>query len=167
MERSSLIESIKAAFPLLPLPEISLHQALLSDDSMARDITRQEWREAGRSDAGRTWNQFDEQELISCNDALAHLDEASFAYYLPAFMLFAIKYCDAGCPHEASELVGTTVFSVTHRSPYSLSRFDKLSPSQRDAVISFLDHMSEHGDPYNSDLAVKSLRRYWRFDGLA
>ncbi len=134
---------------------------------MTREITAAEWEKAGHSDAGRKWDQFNDHELISCNNALAHLNQASFAYYLPAFMLFAIKHSPAEGTHEASELVGTTVFSVTDRSPYSLSRLEKLSAAQRDAVIGFLGYMSEHGNSFDSDLAVKSLQRYWRRDSPA
>ena len=56
MESSSLVQQIRAAFPPLPLPEMSLHQAQLTDQSMSREITRAEWAAAGARDAGRTWD---------------------------------------------------------------------------------------------------------------
>jgi hypothetical protein len=38
MEAKLLIGVIEAAFPLSPLPEMSLHQAQLADQSMSREI---------------------------------------------------------------------------------------------------------------------------------
>ncbi len=80
MESSSLAQQIKAAFPLLPLPEMSLHQAQLLDQTMSREITEAEWEAADAQDSGRTWQAFTEDELIACDSALSHLDESGFIY---------------------------------------------------------------------------------------
>lgn len=84
MEAEQLIEVIKAAFPCAPLPEMSLHQTQLADQSMSREISEKEWRAAGEVDAGRSWQDYGDGELMACDVALAHLDEEAFVYYLPA-----------------------------------------------------------------------------------
>jgi hypothetical protein len=161
MDALSVTQAIEAAFPLQPLPEMSVHQAHLSDDSMSREITDREWEAAGQLDSDRTWREFTDEELMSCNAALSHFDEPSFVYYLPAFLLFSIRYCDVEWSHPAWELVSGTVFSVTHQSPYSLSRYKCLSPAQRGAVVSFLEFIVAQGGS-NADDAQKALDRYWK-----
>ena len=73
------LDFIAAAFPLRPLPQMSLHQAQLADPSMSREITDEEWRRAGELDRGRSWNEFSDDNLIACDAALSHLDEQSFS----------------------------------------------------------------------------------------
>jgi hypothetical protein len=159
-----LLDLMEAAFPLQPLPEMSLHQAHLSDQSMTREITEDEWRRAGELDAARTWKEYSDHDLISCDAALAHLEESSFVYYLPAYLLFAVRHRLVEWPHPAWALVGSVVFSVTRRTPHTLGRFKRLTPEQRDAVIAFLRLIAEcRADSVGSD-AQKALTRYWLTD---
>ena len=131
---------------------------------MSRRISEEEWIAVGLPDAGRTWQEFTDDELLQFELSLAHFDEESFVYYLPAYLRFAVRYCDVDVLHQASNLKGSAVFSVTHRTPYTLGRFKKLSPAQRGAVVCFLKFMTEHGDAFNADLAQKALERYWETD---
>jgi len=156
-----LLNFIAAAFPLRPLPQMSLHQAQLADQSMSREITDEEWRRSGELDRGRSWNEFSDANLIACDAALSHLDEQSFVYYLPAYLLFALRYCTVEWQHPAWTLVGAVVFSVTHRTPYTLGRYKKLTPDQREAVIAFLRFVAKcRTDSIASD-AQQALARYW------
>jgi hypothetical protein len=164
MEAEQVIAAIQKAFPLEPLPEISLHQAQLADQSMSREIPEHEWNEAGRADADRTWPDFGEQELMACDAALSHFDDASFVYYLPAFLLFAIRHCGVTWPHPAEPLLGSVVFSVTHRTPYTLSRFKCLSSEQRATVVAFLELVAKNGNDHDRPQAEKALSRYWKTD---
>jgi len=142
---------------------MSLRQANLSDESMAREITDEEWAAAGQLDSGRTWREFTDEELMSCSAALSHFDESSFVYYLPAFLLFAVRHCKVEWSDPAWELAGGTVFSVTHRSPYSLGRYKRFTHTQRAAVVSFLEFIASQEDS-NADDAQKALDRYWKTD---
>ena len=164
MKADQVTAIIEEAFPLSPLPKMTLPQAHLADDSMARDIPKDEWDSAGKLDANRTWKEFSDEELMLCDTALAHMDEESFVYYLPAFLLFALRHCNVAWSHPASTLVGSAVFSVTHRSPYSLSRFKKFTPEQREAVVCFLEYMTRYGDDHNASHSKKALERYWKTD---
>jgi hypothetical protein len=164
MEAKQLSDVIEAAFPLGPLPEMSLHQAQLGDQSMSREIPETEWEAAGKIDAGRNWGDFSDEELMSCDAALAHLEEVSFVYYLPAFLLFAVRHCNARWSDPTESLVGSAVFSVTHLEPYSLGRYKRLTSEQRAAVIAFLEFMTENGNVHRRPQAQNALKRYWRTD---
>jgi hypothetical protein len=167
MEAQQLISAIEAAFPVAPLPEMTLHQAKLADQSMSRKISEAEWSSAGAIDAGRTWKSFADEELMACDVALAHFVEDSFVYYLPAFLVFAVRHCSATWPDRAESLVGTTMFSVTHRDPYSLARYKRLNSEQQSAVIAFLEFIAENGNHHERPQAEKALKRYWRTDEVS
>ena len=166
MESSSLVEQIRAAFPLLPLPEMSLHQAQLADQSLSREITRVEWAASRARDAGRTWDTFTDAELAECDAALSHLDEPGFVYYLPAFLLLALRHLQVEWNHPAWAITGNAVFAVTHRSEYSLSRFARLSADQVAAVRAFLQAVAASPSDNARD-AQLALERYWDTDRAA
>ncbi len=161
MSKTDLFAMIEAAFPLHPLPEMSIHQAQLLDQSMSREISAREWREAGERDAGRNWKDLSDDELICCDAALSHFDEQSFIYYLPVYLAFALRHFGAEWNEPAWTLVGSVVFSVTHRTPYTLGRDKSLSPEQRDVVVGFLQGFAApRADNIAAD-AQKALSRYW------
>jgi hypothetical protein len=164
MEANHVIEHIETAFPSAPLPGMTLHQAQLADQSMSRAISDKEWNDAGKIDAGRTWQDVTDEEVVACDAALAHFDEESFIYYLPAFLIFALRHCDVVWPHPAWDTVGNVVFFVTHREPSMLGRYKRLSASQRQAVICFLEFIAEHGRGSNAPDAQKALKRHWKTD---
>jgi hypothetical protein len=105
-----------------------------------------------------------DQEIISCDAALSHFDEASFVYHLPAFLLFAVRNRSVDWPDPAESTVGSIVFSVTHRTPYTLARFKRLSSEQRAAVVAFLELIAEKGNYHERPEAQKALERYWKTD---
>jgi hypothetical protein len=164
MNAEDVATLIRAAFPVEPLPGISLHQAQLADQSMAREISESEWKAAGELDAGRTWLDLRAEDLIACDAALSHFDEASFVYHIPAFMLFAVHHRAVEWKHPAWSLVGGIVFSLTNRSAYSLGRYKRFTSDQRKAVISFLAFIAEDGRDSNASDAQKALDRYWMTD---
>jgi len=155
-----LLNSIEAAFPTLPLPPMTLHQGQLADESIRRHIGDAEWREAARRDAGQTWKGLSDTSLMECPCALSHLDEQSFIYHLPAFLTFAVRHVAAPFLTVEQDLVGSVVFAVTDRSPYSVARHVLLTSPQRDAVVSFLQFIQSCGQRHGQD-AQKALERYW------
>lgn len=163
METSALVEQIKAAFPLLPLPKMSLHQSQLADQGMAREISEAEWAAAGALDAGRTWDSFTDEELAACDAALSHLDGTGFAYYLPAYLLLALRHFAVEWDHPAWAITGSTVFVVTHRSDYNLARFAQLSVEQVAAVKAFLEAAAASPTDNAQDARI-ALQRYWYTD---
>jgi hypothetical protein len=162
METDEVTRLVREAFPLQPIPKMTLHQAQLADQTMTRSIPEQEWNDAGRMDAGRTWQDLTDEEIMSCDAALSHFDESSFVYYLPAYLLFAVRNHDADWQHPGEMTVGSVVFSVTHRTPYTRGRFKRFSAEQRAAVIAFLELIAEKGNDQERPQAQKSLERYWK-----
>lgn len=114
-------------------------------------------------DAGRTWDTFPDTDLISCDAALSHLDEPGFVYYLPAFLLLALKHIDVEWDHPAWMVAGGAVFAVTDRSGYSLSRFARFTPAQVAATRAFLEFVANSGTDHARD-AQLALDRYWNTD---
>ncbi|MFO1435653.1 MAG: DUF6714 family protein [Gammaproteobacteria bacterium] len=162
MEANKILEMIAAAFPLLPFPEMSVHQAQLADQSMSREIPKREWEDARKLDENKTWRDYSDDELMTCDAALAHLEESSFVYYLPAYLSFGVRHCGVSWPAPEESLLGSVVFAVTHRTPYTLGRFKRLSPQQREAVVAFLELVSEKGNDHERPQAQKALTRYWK-----
>lgn len=159
----SLVDQIKAVFPLRPLPKMSLHQAQLADQGMAWEITKADWEAAGAIDAGRTWDSFTDEELAACDAALSHLDGAGFAYYLPAYLLLALRHFAVEWGHPAWAITGSTVFAVTHRSDYSLARYAHLTAGQVAAVKAFLEAAASSPTDNAQDARI-ALERYWNTD---
>jgi hypothetical protein len=89
MEQSDLFAAIATAFPLEPRPNMTLRQAVLGDETMSREISETEWVEAGRRHRDLLWSDLSPQDLIDCQIGLAFLDDESFQYYSPAFLMFA------------------------------------------------------------------------------
>lgn len=95
MEIATLLNSLEMAFQERPIPEISLRQATLTDQSMSRLIPEREWRAEKKKDGHLTWKDLSDEALIECEPGLAHLIEESFTYYLGAFLSFAIRHLEA------------------------------------------------------------------------
>jgi len=160
VEAIELVAAIDRAFPREPLPTVSLRQAVLADQGISRQITDQEWEAERQLDGQLHWSELSDESLVACRDGLAHLTEESFAYYLGAFLSFAIRNIDANLVGLSGELLGSVVFSVTNRSNYNLGRLKRLSDAQIDCVIQFLAFVSQHSETHAS-AATKALARYW------
>lgn len=160
MSPSALITTIKVAFPVNPLPEMSLRQAELADSSLTKTISDKDWQAARKRDGHVCWRDISDQILMDCEPGLAHLDEASFAYYLGAFLRFLVTHVDADISRPEGNLNCTIMFNITQRSNHSLARFKRLSDTQVDCVIAVLRFVAAHS-PLDADDAAKALSRYW------
>ncbi|HEV3157301.1 MAG TPA: DUF6714 family protein [Candidatus Baltobacteraceae bacterium] len=160
MNRSFLIKQIKKRFPSDPLPKMSLRQAVLADCSLTRRITEREWQSERLKDGAIPWTELTDKDLIECRDGLAHLNEESFAYYLGAFLRFAVRHVNAELVSPARDIVRSVIFSVTNRSKYNLQRLKHLNDAQIDCVIAFLHFVEEESQTDAAD-AAKALARYW------
>jgi hypothetical protein len=56
MDAPALLAKIDQCFPALPMPKMSLRQALLADQSLTRLISKEEYEAAGRIDGSSPWN---------------------------------------------------------------------------------------------------------------
>ena len=161
MDKATLITQIAKAFPASPLPQVSLRQAVLADQTLTKSISDTEWETERLKDGHIAWPSLSDETLIECGLGLAHLDEQSFVYYIAAFLRFAVKHIDASLLSPEGELLGTVVFSVTHTSNYNLARLKHLNDAQIDCVIEFLRLVQERSKTHGAD-ASKALVRYWQ-----
>jgi hypothetical protein len=82
MSEDPLVARIERVFPDQPLPDMSLRQAQLADQSMDREISEEEWHATGRIDQAASWKDIEPALLIACDAALSHLSDGGFAYYM-------------------------------------------------------------------------------------
>ena len=64
MAIDAVIQQVERAFPEAPLPETTLRQAQLADQSMSREISQSEWDAAGTLDRGVHWKDIPDDTLI-------------------------------------------------------------------------------------------------------
>jgi hypothetical protein len=139
MDPAALLKQVREAFPVGPIPEMTLHQGQLADQGIPREIPEFEWKAEGEKDRSTAWPAFDVQDLVNCEAALSHLDETSFG-----------------------RAVNSAVCAVTERSNYNLARLKRLSDPQIDAVISFLRFVRDNDKGHTcGNLSAKALQRYW------
>jgi hypothetical protein len=159
MSVQSLVARIEQVFPELPLPDMTLRQAQLLDETLDREISQEEWDATGRIDRGVVWKDIEPAALIGCDAALSHMSEAGFVYYIPAYMRLALNQLAAVVdPHWES--FGSIVFQLTDRSNYSLARFKRFSDMQIDTVIGFLRQIRAAGG-FEGKMAEEALGAYW------
>jgi len=162
MDARELIEIITAAFPLKPVPAQGLHASHAADAHYFGKVTLEQREAAAASDAGRQWPRYSDEELATLDAAMSHLIDEVFVYYLPAYLCAAARHVSADIDDPWGPLVGHACFQVTNRSAYNLSRLGRLTERQVSAVIKFLEFIVERADSFESDLARKSLERYWK-----
>lgn len=160
MEYSGLLQQIEKAFPSSPMPEMSLRQAVLADQTLTRCISEEEWAAERLKDGTTAWTRLTDEILCECREGLAHLDEESFVYYLGAFLRFAVKHARAQILDREGELLCTVVSSITDRSNYNLARLKALNDSQISCVIAVLELLSKTSETHGAD-SLKALDRYW------
>lgn len=141
MDRVALVAELSQAFAGTSRnPELSLHQAHLSDQGMSRQIGGAEWRAAGKLDFGRRWEDVPGVALDECDSALSHLDPEGWRFYLPAFIRRALEHFAP--PSYPYEKLCSVLFHLTYTpesSPHVLPRFELLTDAQRTAVRHFLE----------------------------
>jgi hypothetical protein len=160
IDTSALLVQIGKAFPAHPLPAMSLRQAHLADLRSGRCIVASEWKAERLKDGAVLWPAIADAALLECGDGLAYLDEKSFAYYLGAFLCFAVRQIDAPLSSAEGDLVDSIVFSVTSRCSYNLRRLKRLSDPQIQAVTDFLHLFQDRSESCGID-AVEALEHYW------
>ena len=166
MDADELIREIELAFNGVARPATSLRQFFLTDRyGMSREITRQEWAQAGRDRVDFKWQDIPDSEIHECSCLLAHMQAEDFQYYLPAYMRYAVKHFDK--PIWETSILGSVVFSLspTAKDPggyaYQVAQFASLDSSQKCGIVQFLYFVSTKAGYVQRPDAVKALERYW------
>jgi len=166
MNADYLISSIKTAFDGVPRSDTSLRQFRLTDRfGMSREITDSEWDAAGFGRTDTRWQEIPDSEIQECGVLLAHMQARDFLYYLPAYMLKAVRDIQDGS--TGSEIVGSFVSCVypsnrsTSSRAYTLSQLSLLTQPQWHAISEFLKFVAEFGDDHDRAEASKVIQRFW------
>lgn len=176
MDRTALRAKIEAAFAGVARdPEQTLHQAQLTDQSMSRSISDQEWRDVGLRDREKEWTEVPGKALDECDAALSHFTPDSWLFYLPAYLCRSLELFTP--PDFETRLLHIVLFQLTlHKNDtsglreYLLERYHSLTPAQSGAVRHFLELIvqeslelveatNDHWDTYAD--AQKALESYW------
>ena len=159
MSVQSVVARIEQVFPELPLPDMTLRQAQLLDETLDREISQEEWDATGRIDHAVVWKDIEPAVLIGCDAALSHISEVGFVYYIPAYMRLALNQLAAVADRQW-ETFGSIVFHLTDRSNYTFARFRRFSDMQIDTVIDFLRQVRAAGG-VEAQMAEEALGAYW------
>ncbi len=157
---SNLLLLVDSAFPETPFPDMTLREAELHDHIPDREITEREWDAARQDGRDVSWKQVPLDVLLNCETALSHISEIGFVYFMPAYILAALKHRTNPHP-RTKDLLLSTVFHLTHtENNYSLSRLKAFSEAQSQAIIAFLNEVAKVAD-FTGREARKGLDTYW------
>lgn len=159
-DRRSLVDGIYRAYAHEVLSNgVTLRQARAMDD----------FHQAPQPIPGdpdntvRRWQDIPDSELREHDDVLPFLCPMAFRFYIPAFMIWAIKHLELR--DEDSGLIGPTIYSFNLGTPCDtwhldqLRRFEFLNLAQKISVCQFLRHLLRH-DCLPSDVRIY-LSLYW------
>ena len=184
--RNTLIEQIRTAFDGVKRGDtateqqgITLQEARVLDDYG----TPEERGKAREADTTTKWQDVPDGWIEEYYDTLCFLTPESLAYYLPAFMIWSLRYYDSqlpgrdmpGClfgwlrPRKCVKsdypVSDYTIYQLTVTDPkaYPVERYEVLSAEQKKATAEFLDYFAKGfatahvHDPE----AQKALDLYW------
>jgi hypothetical protein len=136
-ERLRLIREVEAAFNGVALGNgVSLHQARAMDD-YASDA---EVAAARAMDTEERWQEVPDEKLDRLADTLPFMDAEGFRFYLPRFMLFALKHSE-GSEYSSSWACGTAIYWSDLRD--TTGKHALLTREQREAVRTFGEYFRD------------------------
>lgn len=156
-ERNALISEIRAAFNEVSRGlGVSLHEAHAIDNYKS-DVER---RNARNLDTDKSWEDVPDKDIEYFFDVFSFLDVEGFRYYLPAYMVWAIKYFDVSdsCSRD------NVIYSL---SPYSTLAernhqvFSSFNSAQCRAICRFLRFMQSNSSYADAEAASAALEAYW------
>ncbi len=158
--RSVVIEQITKAFEGVSREDgVSLHEARVIDD-WGSDCER---AAARKIDTDTRWQDVPVEWIEQLHDALSFLDPKGWRYYLPAYMLYSLKFYTT-----SSNAVDSAVYSciLYEGSKYKdlkehqISRFRLLTVEQSRAVCQFLRFEAAYAEG-DEQAVQEALDAYW------
>jgi hypothetical protein len=156
---NEVIAAIRAAFAGVTRGAITLHEAEVIDSYGSHA----ERAAARRLDTEASWDQVPDADIRECSNALCYLDPESSRYYIPAYMVWSLRYYRA----TNSIVPNFTIYSLSPSidSPgleeHKLERFRLLDVAQSRAVCRFLRYMAANDDYADAEMATLGLTEYW------
>ncbi len=158
-EAKAIIEAIRSAFAGVPRGRITLHEAEVMD-LYGTDAQRQQAR---LLDTDESWDEVLDRDVAECTTALSYVDPEGWRYYIPAYMVWSLRYFrePRGMASDA------TIYTFDPHNDYAglrerqRSRFQLLDHAQSRAVCRFLRYMAAHDDHADARMANEALSGYW------
>jgi hypothetical protein len=129
---------------------------------IARYATTNELAAAAQLDNDRRWQQFPGGDLEAAGQAFYESDPISWRYFIPAFMVWSLRYFRINDSFVVDQTIYTFDLSADHQlRGLALERFATLSAPQCKAVCHFLRYMARNGDYADAVVAQHALDAYW------
>jgi Family of unknown function (DUF6714) len=157
--RESIIDEIRQAFGRVSREDgVTLHEAVVIDN-----FGSEEERIAARAlDPDLCWQDVPDHLIEDHHEALCFVDPKGFCYYLPAYMVWALRH------FETSESVSVdhAIYSLTlsgdqQLRAWHLERFRVFGAHQAKAICRFLRFMAAQENFVDAQQALAALERYW------
>ncbi len=148
-EQKRVVALVRSAFRGVTLGEgVGLFEGRGHDD-YANTRTLAEYRVR---DEKHDWSAIPVADLNHYGSSLCFFDAEGMRFHLPAYLI----------AHLEGTLSEDIIFHLTYLKPKALSRFEKLSVSQRDAVRAFLLlHLTDPESDFDWPMVEKALSEYW------
>lgn len=160
-EQETLVRQLQAAFPFQPLPELTVRRDAATRGDVPVPANDDGFIDARDVPPGATWPDSGDQHLLDGADAPVLIDGPAFVYYLPGYLVYALRHLD----DHARVVGGTTLLAqaisiVTDLSPRSIDNYVQLDTRQRDAVVAVLRHVARFSVVHGRE-AQRALERHW------
>jgi hypothetical protein len=152
-DAQSIIEDITFAFDGVSREEgITLRETRVID----RCGSVKQRRQARAQDSETRWQDVPSADIETYSEALCFVDVKSFRYYLPAFMIWALKNLDSASFSKNAAVLALEYGAMKINDGESWPHFDLLNAEQKRAVASFLEFMA-----HRENESAAALNLYW------
>ena len=157
--RRQIIAEIREAFGQVSRGDgVTLHEAAVID-AYGSD----EERSAARAlDHDRSWQDVPDQLIEDHEDTLCFVDPKGFRYYLPAYMVWALRHLETSDSWSVSHPIYSLTFSGYEGfRECEFERFRVFDDKQSNAICRFLRFMADQEEFVDAGQARKALGGYW------
>jgi hypothetical protein len=150
-EPTELISTIEAAFDGVPKPhKMTLRVARAADDY----VPEEEWSAIRALDSEARWQDVADTDLEEHWDVHPFFDAPAFRYYIPAFLVWAIRHYTTMDYH----VEGMTLWSLKPEN----EQLQLLTEEQRYAITQFLKFGAMAFDDFDAQEAAVLYEGYWK-----
>ncbi|MCF7674601.1 MAG: hypothetical protein K9N23_12970 [Akkermansiaceae bacterium] len=151
MELLVIAAEIEQAFERVQLEDgKTIHEANLEGCY----LNEQERMDARAKDTEHNWQEVAPEKIESFQSVLTFFDSKGWRFYMPAFMIWALKNWRT----TKSVTADSVVWDLANVEPHFMDRYKLLTAEQARSVYRFLDFMDRHNP---EDDAKKGIDAYW------
>lgn len=160
-KKRALIEEITAAFDGVSRENgVSFHESRVIDDYGSDE----ERAEARSQDTETRWQDVPDDDIYHAYACLSFLDEIGFRYYIPAFVVWSLRYMDTEEPDFASDTDASIIYHLTlsydeSLKDYHLSRYKFFTHEQSKAIAHYLEFIEKQEDDFHKEDKQRQRQR--------